>query len=238
MARKASKMNVPQGPHGNTLQQQDCHRGAQGVSRRSFLLNMGLLAAATALVQGAGVLSGSSWLTPARAASTDVVYDTVNGLLAFIVPGSDEYSIAQGVSTIEPGGVDANVADIFIATLDQSTPFLPSFSATVAAILNDLALSVNPSADGAFLSAFARLSFTEKVAVFQIMDGTDSLKVLAGILPAFAAFLSYSEAGVFDPQTRSLTRQPVGWAISAYQGVSNGRDEFLGYFENRRSARS
>jgi len=237
MASNTSKVNVPQGPRRDTSQQQDGDRGPQGVSRRSFLLNMGLLAAATALVQGAGVLSGRGWLAPAQAATTDVVHDTVNGLLAFIVPGPDEYSIAQGVSTLEPGGVDANVTDIFIATLDQSTPFLPNFSATVAAILNDLALSVNPSASGAFLSAFARLSFGEKVAVFQIMDGTDPLKPLAGLLPAFAAFLSYSEAGVFDPQTRSLTGQPVGWTISAYQGVSNGRDEFRGYFENRRSVR-
>jgi hypothetical protein len=166
-----------------------------------------------------------------------VVHDTFNGLLAFVVPGSDEYSVAQGVSTIEPGGVDAHVTDIFITTLDQSTPFLPNFSSTVAAILNDLALVVNPAAGGAFLSAFARLSFNEKVAVFQIMDSTEPLKLLAGILPAFAAFLSYSEAGVFDPQTRSLTGQPVGWAISAYQGVANGRDEFRGYFENRQSVR-
>lgn len=137
-------------------------------------------------------------------------------MLAFVVPGPDAYSASQGVSTSEPGGIDANVTDIFIETLDQSAPFLPNFSATVAAILNDLALSVNPTAGGAFLSAFARLSFSEKVTVFQIMDGTDPLKPLAGLLPAFAAFLSYSEAGVFDPRTRSLTGQPIGWTTSAY----------------------
>ena len=68
------------------------------------------------------------------------------------------------------------------------------------------------------------------------MDATDELKLLAGLLPVLAAFLIYSEGGAYDPETRSLTAQPVGWQISNYQGVSDGRDEFKGYFANRRTA--
>ncbi len=170
-------------------------------------------------------------------ATSDLLHDTFNGLLAFIVPGPDDYSIAQGVSTVEPGGVDIGVVDILIATLDESTPFVPQFSATVAATLNNLAQMVNPSAGGTFLSPFARLSFAEKAAVFKIMDGTESLKPLAGVLPAFVAFFCYSEAGAFDPVTRSLTRKPIAWDLSSYQGVSDGRNEFLGYFEKRRKVR-
>jgi hypothetical protein len=142
MATQASKVNSSQGPRGETSQQSDLCRSMQGLSRRSFLLDVGLLAAATALVQAAGFLGSRGWIAAARAATPDVVHDTFNGLLAFVVPGADEYSVAQGVSTLEPGGVDANATDVFIQTLDQSTPFLPNFSATVAAILNDLALSV------------------------------------------------------------------------------------------------
>ena len=41
------------------------------------------------------------------------------------MPGPDDYSVAQGVSTVEPGGVDEGVTDILIATLDETTPFLP-----------------------------------------------------------------------------------------------------------------
>ena len=237
MTTKVRKINSSQSPRRETSQQGAPCRGTQRISRRGFLLDMGFFAAAAALVSATGFLGGRGWSKTAQAATTDVVHDTFNGLLAFVVPGPDEYSVAQGISTSEPGGVDANVTDIFIETLDQSAPFLPNFSATVAAILNDLALSVNPSAGGAFLSSFSRLSFGEKVAVFQIMDGTDPLKPLAGLLPAFAAFLSYSEAEVFDPRTRSLTGQPFGWTISAYQGVSDGRSEFHGYFENRQSVR-
>ena len=166
----------------------------------------------------------------------DTVRDTLNGLLAFVVPGPDTYSVAQGASDAEPGGVDAGVMEVLIKTLDLSAPFLPHFSDMVAGILNDIAQKVNPTAVGSLASPFSRLSFPEKVAVFQVMDGTDSLKSLAGILPAFVAYLCYSDAAAFDPATRGLNGKPVGWTISNYAGSADGRDEFRGYFEGRSSS--
>jgi len=213
------------------------HAGQRQISRRQFLANMGLASVATLLMQIPGALK-PGWIKSAHAATIDEVSETFNGLLSFVVPGPDVYSAAQGVSTAEPGGIDANVTEILIETLDLSTPFLPNFSAIVATILNDLAGFVNPIAPGDFSSHFARLAFAEKVAVFQIMDNTDSLKALGGILPAFSAFVAYSEAGVFDAETRSLTAFPVGWAISNYQGVADGRDEFKGYFNKRRKTKT
>ena len=62
----------------------------------------------------------------------------------------------------------------------------------------------------------------------------EQLRSLVGILPGLVAFLAYSEVGVFNPATRSLVAQPVGWAISSYDGVADGRNELIGYFENRR----
>ena len=196
-----------------------------------------LVSAAVALARATDFLTSRGWIQAADVPNPDLLHDTFNGLLAFIVPGPDDYSVAQGVSTVEPGGVDEGVVDILIATLDETTPFVPQFSATVAAIHNNIALVVNPSPPGMFLSPFACLSFAEKAAVFQIMDGTDSLKPLAGVLPAFVAFFCYSEAAVFDPVRRSLTGHPIAWDLSSYQGVSDGRNEFLGYFENRREVR-
>jgi hypothetical protein len=205
-------------------------------SRRSFLWSMALAGAGAALVHSGGI-AGRAWVQAGHAATPDLVHDTFNGLLAFVVPGPDSFSVAQGVSTPEPGGVEAGATDVLIATLDETTPFLPNFSATVAAVLNGLAQAVNPAAGGPFLSPFARLSFAQKAAVFQIMDATDTLKPLAAVLPAFVAFFVYSEAGVFDPRTRSLTGQPIGWRLSSYQGVAEGRDEFLGYFKIHRDGR-
>jgi hypothetical protein len=203
------------------------------LTRRNFLSHALLASASSALIAASGFLGAKGWLADARAATGDAAtVDTFNGLLAFVVPGSDAYSTAQGVSTPEIGGVSVGAVDVLIATVDESTPFIPSFSAQVAAILNGLALAVNPSASRPFLTPFANLSFAAKVGVFQIMDGTAALQPLAGVLPPFAAFFAYSEAGAFDPVTRTLTGPPLGWTLSQYQGVSDGRAEFLGYFRN------
>jgi hypothetical protein len=208
---------------------------ARLLSRRSFIRHAGLTAAAMALLQAPEVLSGRGWIQPVYAAKPDLVHDTFNGLLAFVVPGSDPYSEHQGVGTAEPGGVDAGITDILIASVDQAAPFRPNFSVTLAGILNNVAQAVNPSASGPFSAPFANLSFPEKVGVFSVLESGDpNLRPLAGVLPQFVAFLVYSEAGVFDPNTRTLTGTPLGWKLSNYEGVADGRDEFKGYYQDRR----
>jgi hypothetical protein len=200
-------------------------------SRRSFLGNAFSAALTAALIQAQPFLKSRGWLDDAHAAP-DLTHDTFNGLLAFVLPGSDTYSIAQGVSTADEGGVDAGVTDVLIHTIDLSTPFVPNFSAQVAAILNGIATSVNPGGGGSLISPFANLSFAQKAAVFQIMDQTPALELFGGLLPLFVAFFCYSEAGAFNPTTRSLTGEPLGWTLCNYQGVSDGRDELLGYLPN------
>ena len=200
-------------------------------SRRSFLSNALSSALTAALIQAQPFLKSRGWLDDAYAAP-DLTHDTFNGLLAFILPGSDAYSIAQGVSTADEGGVNAGVTDVLIHTIDLSTPFVPNFSAQVAAILNGLATSVNPGGGGSLISPFANLSFAQKAAVFQIMDQTPALELFGGLLPLFVAFFCYSETGAFNPTTRSLTGEPLGWTLCNYQGVSDGRDELLGYLPN------
>lgn len=207
---------------------------APDLGRRIFLQGTGLAAAAASLLQGSALVA--TLTRNAHAASPDLVHDSLSGLLAFIVPGPDPYSVAQGVSTVEPGGVGAGVIEVLVRTLDLTVPFVPQFSATVVSILEGLANAVHPAPPGAFVSMFARLAFAEKAAVFQIMDGTESLISLGGVLPAFVAYLCYSDAGVFDPVPRRLTGMPVGWTISNYSGTADGRDEFRGYLGHRRSA--
>ena len=220
---------------GQVTQERESPEGhARLLSRRSFLRHAGLTAAAMALLQAPEVLSGRGWIQPAYAAEPDLVHDTFNGLLAFIVPGSDRYSEHQGVSTAEPGGVDAGITDVLIASMDQAVPFRPNFSVELAGILNGVAQAVNPSASGPFSAPFANLSFPEKVAVVQVLEGDPASRPLAGVLPQFVAFLVYSEAGVFDPNTRTLTGKPLGWELSHYEGVADGRDEFKGYYQDRR----
>jgi hypothetical protein len=221
---------------GRVTQERESPEGhARLLSRRSFLRHAGLTAAAMALLQAPQVLSGRGWIQPAYAAEPDLVRDTFNGLLAFVVPGSDPYSGQQDVRTDELGGVAAGITDVLIASMDQAVPFRPNFSVELAGILNGVAQKVNPSASEPFSAPFANLSFPEKVAVFQVLEGGSVPELrpfvpLAGVLPQFVAFLVYSEAGVFDPDTG----RPLGWDLSHYEGVADGRDEFKGYYQDRR----
>jgi len=194
---------------------------------------------------------GSSPIAPTPAAgghagdatpATDLVRDTFHGLAAFVVPGSDIYSSAQGVVAPEPGAVSVHVAEILIGVLDRAVPSPPqgpASSAAIASLLNQVAQKVNPSASGAFPSFFSRLSFRDKVAVFQFLEGDPSMapfKRIGGLLAFFVAFLFYSEASTFDFATRALKGRPAGWIASRYEGVSDGRCEFKGYYQNRKQA--
>jgi hypothetical protein len=160
--------------------------------------------------------------------------------VAFIVPGPDAYSVHQSVSTTSPGGIAANATAPLIFALDfveLAPPPFTGFADLVAFVLNNVALAINPgSAAGPFTSPFANLSFIDKVTVFAAMESGavgPELIPLAGVLPVFVSFTVYSEAGVFDPASSSVSGRPVGWIISDYEGIADGRDEFQGYYQNR-----
>jgi len=102
---------------------------------------------------------------------------------------------------------------------------------------------VNPAAgNGDALSPFARLSFDEKAKVMQLLEADSSwddteFKFVSGILPGFVGFLAWSEAGVINPDTRTLEKRPVGWKLSKFDGPAEGHPEFRGYYHGHRSAR-
>jgi hypothetical protein len=228
------------GPDG---QQAPCGEGrgqdAPALTRQTAFRRAGLLAAAAALAQVPAVLRQGTWATAALAAEPDLVHDTLNGLVAFVVPGPDPYSAHQGVRTAEPGGIEAGTTGPLIATLDRLQPGPPPFSAVAAATLNQVAQAVDPGAgaSGPFQSPFACLSFAGKVSVFEHLEtGAPDLRPLGGALLTLTGFLAYSEAGVFDPARRTPRGTPVGWTISGYAGVADGRDELKGYFQDRRGA--
>lgn len=136
---------------------------------------------------------------------------------------------------------------------DETLPL----SLVVALLLNVVATQVNPLAlNGPFLSPFARLTLDEKCRAFELLEGPDAdlvalldsglpeplrssisglLRFLAGALLEFSAFGSYNEWGVYDGTRRTVTQRPVGWELSGYQpdGVVDGWDDFLGYYEDR-----
>src|SRR5712691_6579953 len=214
-----------------------------GVSRRELLRRATVLIAGAALLDrlpGARRVQG--WLEDAYAAGPNVVEQTMNGLVAFIVPGRDRYSRAQGTKTKTPGGIEAGATPALVRTLDRFLPGPLPLSATAATILNEFAATVDPaSRRGKFASPFANLSFAKKAKVFQTIESLQgdeacSIRFLIGNLPDLVAFLAYSEAGVYDAKRRRLLGRPVGWRLSHYTGVADGRKEFKGYWQGRKAA--
>jgi hypothetical protein len=184
-------------------------------------------------------IDGALGTTPAApqsaAGQAASVRDTLSGLIAFVVPGSDAYSLAQGVSTAEPGGLEAGILPLLIEVLNRTQPSLPGgppASVFVAGALDQIAQQVNASAQGRFASPFANLPFAQKGMVFQAIEGNPQTRPLANVLP-LVAFLVYSEAAAFDPRTRTLRGRPPGWALSTYEGVADGRADFKGYYQDR-----
>ena len=194
-------------------------------------------------------LAERGWLDPAAAAETDLTVDTFNGLVAFITPGDDEYSVAQGVSTQDPGGIAAGASPKLIDLLDRflAAPFVTDSnrstipaSGGVAQLLNNVATQVNPAAaHGVFPSSFARLSFTEKSDVFRRLqsdpafEGTP-IRWLATLLPGVVALVAFSDAPVL--KDGKVTKTPLGWRLAGYRGVTDGTKEFKGYYRGHRAA--
>jgi hypothetical protein len=211
------------------------------VSRRALLLRGG--AFALGLTQIGNLLEARGLLEPALAAESDLTRDTFAGLTAFIVPGRDPYSHAQGQYTIAPGGVDTGAHRALIQTLDFA--FAPArVSPLIAGLLNQAAHDVNPTASrGGFASAFARLSFREKAEVFRRLESDPTIAGTAagyviGLLPGAAANHSYNEVTVLDRATRTLSRRPIGWKLTGYGGPSDGSRQLLGYWKGHRRART
>ncbi len=201
--------------------------------RRAFLKVSSALVTGIALDPARALLRACGW-SRAEATGTALLCDTYNGLLAFVVPGGDAFSIAQGVTTSDSGGVDAGATDAIIATLEGAQP---GAATAIAVVLNSMAESIAAGGSGPFVSAFANLSFADKARVFESLEAVPALRFVIGVLPAVAAFAAYSEAGTFDTASRTLTARPVGWELSGYTGVADGRDERIGYFRRRRRAR-
>jgi hypothetical protein len=96
-----------------------------GLARRNFLARMGVLGLA-----GSGLLRGVLTPAPASAAAPldlglvrqllqTLALDTFKGLAAFVVPGNDPYSRAQGTPSATPGAIAAKAPQFVMASLDD-----------------------------------------------------------------------------------------------------------------------
>ena len=141
-------------------------------------------------------------------------------------------------STAELGGVDAGITDVLIASMDQAVPFRPNFSVELAGILNGVAEAVNQSASGRFSAPFAKLSFPEKVKVFAFLEGgrprTAPLRPPRRCSAPVRRFLGLLGGRGLRPGYTHADRHPARLEALELRGVADGRDEFKGYYQDRR----
>jgi hypothetical protein len=100
----------------------------QRFGRRSFLVRTGVIGAAVVLLDVPEIVgNASAGATGPSLVDLAPVFDalskdTINGLVAFVVPGPDLYSVAQGVADSAPGGLDADGSAFLLNALDNFYP--------------------------------------------------------------------------------------------------------------------
>ena len=227
------------------------------ISRRQFLARAGAVGFGAALAQLPAALRSKGWLDIAAAQDPNLTRDTINGLVAFVLPGPDPYSVAQGERSDTPGAIVSRTTDNLILNLDTylPNPDLGPFnnngtvplSGAVASLLNSTAAQVDPAATGTFPSHFSRLSFAEKAEVFKRVEATPgnddaarNIRFVGGILPGYTAYLAFTEWHVFDPAARTASGRPIGWDLTRYMPgrttPAAGWDEMKGYWKGRKRA--
>jgi hypothetical protein len=107
------------------------------LDRRQFLARVGVLGATAAVLgpsafRAPSALAQASTLNPVLA---ELARDTINGLSAFVVPGNDAYSVAQGVSVNGPGAIAARTPDFLLSSADFFVPLPDGFARSVVSAM-------------------------------------------------------------------------------------------------------
>jgi len=192
------------------------------LNRRDFLARTGVLGALVTLYSVAGPGAIPSWaqspndlapvLAVIRTALQELARDTFAGLAAFVVPGNDPYSVAQGMTSPKPGAIAANTtqflldsADNFVAIPDRNLaglavglseglktsplPLPPELAMIPLTITNQLDEAVRAYTEN---DQPIPLSLVFALAINQLAVVTNPLAVNGAFLSPFAR-LSYAD---------------------------------------------
>ena len=157
------------------------------LAERSFI-DESLGVGAAALLAARHRLELRGWLDGSDG-PPDVIRDTYNALLTFVVP--ERARTSEEPQTLDQPACEA--IDALIAALDSAAPYCPNFAAFLAAVLNNIALGVNARAGGPSPSPFARLSLREQGWVFQFMGTDDAMREMSTVLPGCVAYLAHNQ---------------------------------------------
>lgn len=160
---------------------------ASELSRRAFLARIGVLGASTLLLpqcmlgdertgELASELDLGTLVGLLRPVLAQLSRDTLNGFVAFSVPGQDAYSRAQGTRRREPGGIEAGGTDFLIDNLDRFLPLpdqivRPAAAALVTA-LHDLPIPLAGNLLGGILGSVVTLGLVDDAVRFILENDT------------------------------------------------------------------
>lgn len=107
------------------------------LDRRQFLARVGVLGAAAALYGPTGfkIPAAHAQLSGLNPVLAELARDTITGLAAFVIPGNDPYSAAQGVAAAGPGAVAARTPDFLLSSADYFVPVPDGFARSVVSAL-------------------------------------------------------------------------------------------------------
>ena len=176
---------------------------APDLSRRAFLARIGVLGAGALLLPGClgpgatgaelAELGLGSLVDLLRPVLGQLARDTLNGFIAFSVPGPDDYSRAQGTPRAEPGGIAAGGTDFLIQNLDRFLPLpdeivRPAAAALVTA-LADLPLPLPGNVLGGILGpSVVTIGLVENAVLFILQnDSTAPLSLPVALLLNYVA---------------------------------------------------
>jgi hypothetical protein len=161
--------------------------------RRAFLLRSGVIGAAVALVDVPTLLepmktgaAGPS-LTDLAPVFDALSKDTINGLVAFVVPGPDLYSVAQGVHDTAPGGLACDGSDFMLNALDN---FYPVPQEPLLLLVQALATGISSNLPAVKLPPILQELADELDKVLQVLlsgETTVPLSLLVALLLNFVA---------------------------------------------------
>jgi hypothetical protein len=167
-----------------------------GFSRRTFLWRTGSLGAAATVALYPSIAKAANLLDPllddiAAPALKLLATDTIAGLVAFEVPGSDKYSQAQGVTSTRPGGIDAKATDVFLIDLDEFLPIPDTYVHALAAgfttAVSDIPIPNSLLGPLASLGEQFAAQMDDALRALTQSDGTVPLSLLVALMLNFLA---------------------------------------------------
>jgi hypothetical protein len=163
--------------------------------RRAFLVRTGVIGAAIALVDVPTLLEpGRAGAAGPTLAELSPVFDalakdTINGLVAFVVPGPDLYSVAQGVHDTAPGGLAADGSAFMLNALDN---FYPVPQEPLLLLVQALATGINSNLPSVHLPPVLQELADDLDEVLKVLlsgETTVPLSLLVALLLNFVATL-------------------------------------------------